>query len=127
MTSRPICLLPVVTPLASTPDSTGFASLTTVTANLASQRINSEATETQVKAALELLAGVDLGSFNPLEIIANGDANGLAVFAWIIMVQNTIVPTAKLIDWVSEVPLTQLANAARAAAHRYRKLALPLT
>ncbi len=65
-----------------------------------------------MKAALGLPAGVDLGRYDPLEAIANGDANGVSVFGSMIMVQNTIVQTAKFIDGVSETEVAQLAFSA---------------
>ncbi|MCL1467457.1 DUF4347 domain-containing protein [Argonema galeatum] len=118
--------LPLDTQLSSTPESTVVTPLTTVIAALAEQGTNPETAQTQVKSALGLPAGVDLGSYDPLEAIANDDANGVSVFATMIMVQNTIVQTAKLIEGVSQMPLTQLGNAATAAIAETFKAGTPV-
>ena len=118
--------LPLVTPLASTPDATVITPLTTVIADLASKGMDSKAAQTQVKSALGLQGDVDLGSYDPLEAITKGDENGVAVFASMIMVQNTIVQTAQLIDGVSETPLVQLGNAAITAIADRLKAGTPV-
>ncbi|WP_254564047.1 SBBP repeat-containing protein [Oscillatoria sp. HE19RPO] len=111
--------LPLVTPLTSTFDATVVTPLTTLIAQLVEQGIDPTQAQANVEAALGLPAGVDLQNYDPLEAMANGDANGLTVFASMIQVQNTIVQTAKLIEGVSEIPLTQLGNAAiKAIANR---------
>ena len=118
--------LPVETQLSSTPESEVVTPLTTIIAELAQQGIDPETAETQVKLALGLPADVDLGSYDPLEAIANGDGKGVAVFASMIVVQNTIVQTAKLIEGASETPLTQLGNAAAAAIANTLKAGTPV-
>ncbi|AFY85156.1 DUF4347 domain-containing protein [Oscillatoria acuminata] len=111
--------LPLVTPLTSTFDATVVTPLTTLIAQLVEQGMDSAEAQAKVKAALGLPAGVDLQNYDPLEAMANGDANGLTVFASMIQVQNTIVQTAKLIEGVSATPLTQLGYAAiKAIANR---------
>ncbi|MEG4446707.1 Ig-like domain-containing protein, partial [Microcoleus sp. AT9_B4] len=101
--------LPMATPLTSTLQSTVVTPLTTAIADLVKQGADPATAETKVKAALGLPAGVDVGSYDPLEAIAKGDANGVSVFASMIMVQNTIVQTAKFIEGVSETEVAQLA------------------
>ncbi|MEG4048095.1 hypothetical protein QUA25_25775, partial [Microcoleus sp. Pol17C6] len=118
--------LPLVTPLTSTPDSTVITPLTTVIADLASKGIDPETAETQVKSALGLPADVDLGSYDPLEAIANNDPKGVAVFGSMIMVQNTIVQTAKFINGVSSSSLTQLGNVATGAIAETLKAGTPV-
>ncbi|MBO0351170.1 hypothetical protein J0895_19245, partial [Phormidium pseudopriestleyi FRX01] len=111
--------LPLVTPLTSTFDATVITPLTTLIAQLVEQGMDLAEVQAKVKAALGLPAGVDLQNYDPLEAMANGDANGLTVFAAMIQVQNTIVQTAKLIEGVSEIPLMQLGYAAiKAIANR---------
>ncbi|MCT7951966.1 hypothetical protein NG798_19390 [Ancylothrix sp. C2] len=101
--------LPLVTPLASTPKSTVVTPLTTIIAELVQQGTDLATAETSLKAALGLPSDVDLGSYDPLEAIAKGDAQGVSVFGSMIMVQNTIVQMAKFIDGVSETEVAQLA------------------
>ncbi|MCT7956395.1 DUF4347 domain-containing protein [Laspinema palackyanum] len=111
--------LPLVTPLASTFDATVVTPLTTLIAQLVEQGIDPAQAQAKVEAALGLPAGVDLQNYDPLEAMTNGDPNGLTVFASMIQVQNTIVQTAKLIEGVSKLSLTQLGNAAiKAIANR---------
>jgi hypothetical protein len=111
--------LPLVTPLTSTFDATVVTPLTTLIAQLVEQGIDLAQAQANVKAALGLPAGIDLQHYDPLEAMANGDANGLTVFAAMIQVQNTIVQTAKLMQGVSEIPLMQLGYAAiKAIANR---------
>ncbi len=118
--------LPLDTPLASTPESTVVTPLTTIIAELVAAGTEPEAAENGVKSALSLPDGVDLASYDPLEAIANGDGNGVAVFAAMIQVQNTIVQTAKFIDGVSETPLIQLGNSAIAAIAGALKAGTPV-
>nr|WP_329626331.1 Ig-like domain-containing protein [Planktothrix agardhii] len=99
----------MATPLTSTLGSTVVTPLTTAIAELVQQGVDPATAETQVKSALGLPAGVDLGSYDPLEAIANGDTNGVSVFGSMILVQNTIVQTAKFIQGVSETAVAQLA------------------
>jgi len=101
--------LPLVTPLTSIPGSEMVTPLTTIIASMVQQGLDPATAETQVKSALGLPAGVDLGSYDPLEAIAKGDANGVSVFGSMILVQNTIVQTAKFIEGVSETAVAQLA------------------
>ncbi|AFY80093.1 Ig-like domain-containing protein [Oscillatoria acuminata] len=101
--------LQMATPLTSTLQSTVVTPLTTIIADLVKQGTDPVTAETQVKEALGLPADVDLGSYDPLEAISNGDANGVSVFGSMIMVQNTIVQMAKFIDGVSATELAQLA------------------
>ncbi|MEG3985172.1 Ig-like domain-containing protein, partial [Microcoleus sp. T3B2] len=101
--------LPMATPLTSTLASTVVTPLTTAIASMVQQGVDPATAETQVKSALGLPAGVDLGSYDPLEAIAKGDANGVSVFGSMILVQNTIVQTAKFIEGVSETAIAQLA------------------
>ncbi|MEZ2275662.1 MAG: Ig-like domain-containing protein, partial [Microcoleus sp.] len=101
--------LPMATPLSSVLDSTFVTPLTTIIANLVQQGTDPKTAQTQVQAALGLPAGVELGSYDPLEAISNGDTKGVSVFGSMIQVQNTIVQMAKFIDGVSETPLAQLA------------------
>ncbi|MEG3972513.1 Ig-like domain-containing protein, partial [Microcoleus sp. T2B6] len=101
--------LPMATPLTSILESTVVTPLTTAIASMVQQGLDPATAETQVKAALGLPAGVDLGSYDPLEAIAKGDANGVSVFGSMILVQNTIVQIAKFIKGVSETEVAQLA------------------
>ncbi|MEG3857172.1 Ig-like domain-containing protein [Microcoleus sp. Z1_C4] len=101
--------LPMATPLISTVESTVVTPLTTIIAELVKQGIDPLTAQTQVESALEIPAGLDLGSYDPLEAIAKGDANGVSVFGSMILVQNTIVQTAKFIEGVSETAIAQLA------------------
>ncbi|MGB7709049.1 MAG: hypothetical protein WBL95_05830, partial [Microcoleus sp.] len=101
--------LPMATPLTSTLASTVVTPLTTAIASMVQQGLDPATAETQVKSALGLPAGVDLGSYDPLEAIAKGDTNGVSVFGSMILVQNTIVQTAKFIEGVSETAVAQLA------------------
>ncbi|MGB8689113.1 MAG: Ig-like domain-containing protein, partial [Microcoleus sp.] len=101
--------LPMATPLTSTLASTVVTPLTTAIASMVQQGLDPATAEAQVKSALGLPAGVDLGSYDPLEAIANGDTNGVSVFGSMILVQNTIVQTAKFIEGVSETAVAQLA------------------
>ncbi len=101
--------LPMATPLTSTLESTVVTPLTTIIAELVRQGTDPATAETQVKAALGLPADVNLGSYDPLEAIAKEDTNGISVFGSMIMVQNTIVQTAKFIEGVSETAVAQLA------------------
>ncbi|MCT7956699.1 Ig-like domain-containing protein [Laspinema palackyanum] len=101
--------LPLVTPLTSTLRSTVVTPLTTIIANLVQQGTDPAAAETQVKSALGLSAEVELGGYDPLEAITNGETEGVSVFGSMIQVQNTIVQMAKFMEGVAETPLTQLA------------------
>ncbi|XZO03379.1 MAG: Ig-like domain-containing protein [Microcoleus sp.] len=103
------------TPLSSVHGSKMVTPLTTIVAQLAQEGMDVTEAQTKVKAALGLLADVDLATFNPLEALANNDPKGLALYAAAIQVQNTIVQTAKFIDGVSKVSLAQLADAPIAA------------
>ncbi|MCT7984187.1 Ig-like domain-containing protein [Laspinema sp. A4] len=101
--------LPLVTPLTSTLRSTVVTPLTTIIANLVQQGTDPAAAETQVKSALGLSADVELGGYDPLEAITNGETEGASVFGSMIQVQNTIVQMAKFMEGVAETPLAQLA------------------
>ncbi|MEG4340259.1 Ig-like domain-containing protein [Microcoleus sp. D3_18_C2] len=101
--------LSMATPLTSILESTTVTPLTTAIAELVKQGVDPATAQTAVKAALGLPAEVDLGSYDPLEAIAKGDANGVSVFGSMILVQNTIVQTAKFIEGVSETEVAQLA------------------
>ncbi|MBD2185688.1 hypothetical protein H6G03_32270, partial [Planktothrix sp. FACHB-1375] len=101
--------LPMATPLTSTLNSTVVTPLTTIIAEMVQQGTDPATAEAGVKAALGLPSGVDLGSYDPLEAIAKGDAQGISVFGSMIVVQNTIVQMAKFLDGVSEKEVAQLA------------------
>jgi Ca2+-binding RTX toxin-like protein len=89
--------------------------LTTVIAELAQQGTDPETAETQVKSALGLPADVDLGSYDPLEAIANNDPKGVAVYAAHAQVQNTIVSIANLISGASTTAKNEIAKSVIAA------------
>ncbi|HLO50635.1 MAG TPA: ELWxxDGT repeat protein [Kamptonema sp.] len=118
--------LQMATPLTSTPESKVVTPLMTILTELGQQGIEPKTGQTQILAALGLPTTVDLASYDPLSAIANGDANGVAVFAALIMVQNTIVQTAKFIDGVSEMPLEQLASGPIAAIANQLKGGTPV-
>jgi Ca2+-binding RTX toxin-like protein len=61
-----------------------------------------------VKSALGLPADVDLGSYDPLEAIANNDPKGVAVYAAHASVQNTIVSIADLISGASNTAKNEI-------------------
>jgi len=107
--------LPLNTQLSSTPESEVVTPLTTVIAELAQQGTDPETAETQVKSALGLPADVDLGSYDPLEAIANNDPKGLAVYAAHASVQNTIVLLTNLISGASNTPKNEIADRVIAA------------
>jgi Ca2+-binding RTX toxin-like protein len=110
--------LPLVTPLSAviTPTSTAITPLTTIIAEVVQQQgIDPKLAQTWVKAALGLNNTVDLTNFDPLQAIANGDAKGAPIFAAMVMVQNTIVQTAKFVNGVSSNLVAELANGAIAA------------
>ncbi|WP_373537267.1 Ig-like domain-containing protein [Microcoleus sp.] len=104
--------LPMATPLTSTLRSTVVTPLTTIIAELVKQGTDPATAETQVKSSLGVSAEVELGSYDALEAISDGDTEGVSVFGSMIMVQNTIVQTAKFIDGVSETEVAQLALSA---------------
>jgi hypothetical protein len=104
--------LPLETPLTSIPESEVVTPLTTMISALVDTGLDPASAEAQVKAALGLPVEVNLSTYDPLEAIANDDPNGVAVFAAMIQVQNTIVQTAKLIEGASNFDLMQLGNAA---------------
>ncbi|MCT7971026.1 Ig-like domain-containing protein [Laspinema olomoucense] len=101
--------LVMATPLTSTLDSTVVTPLTTIIAEMVQQGIDPATAETNLKAALGLPPGVDLGSYDPLEAIAQGDTQGVSVFGSMVMVQNTIVQAAKFINGASETEVPLLA------------------
>jgi Ca2+-binding RTX toxin-like protein len=101
--------LPLDIQLSSTPESEVVTPLTTVIAELAQQGTDPETAETQVKSALGLPADVDLGSYDPLEAIANNDPKGVAVYAAHASVQNTIVLLTNLISGASNTPKNEIA------------------
>jgi hypothetical protein len=107
--------LPLDTQLSSTPESEVVTPLTTVIAELAQQGTDPETAETQVKSALGLPADVDLGSYDPLEAIANNDPKGVAVYAAHAQVQNTIVLLTNLISGASNTPKNEIAYSVIAA------------
>gem|GEM_PF-6312299 len=102
------------TPLSSLPEFTVVTPLTTIIAELVTQS-DPETAQALVKAAVGLLADIDLSNYDPLEAIAHGDANGATVFGKMIQVQNIIVQTAKFVGAGSELPLSQVANGAIAS------------
>ncbi|MEG3970226.1 DUF4347 domain-containing protein [Microcoleus sp. T2B6] len=102
--------LPLETQLSSTPESEVVTPLTTVIAELAQQGTDPETAETQVKSALGLPADVDLGSYDPLEAIANNDPKGVAVYAAHAQVQNTIVLVTDLITGASTTAKNEIAK-----------------
>ncbi|MEG4235475.1 calcium-binding protein [Microcoleus sp. Pol11C3] len=102
--------LPLDIQLSSTPESEVVTPLTTVIAELAQQGTNPETAETQVKSALGLPTDVDLGSYDPLEAIANNDPKGVAVYAAHASVQNTIVSITNLISGVSNTAKNEIAD-----------------
>jgi Ca2+-binding RTX toxin-like protein len=89
--------------------------LTTVIAELATQGTDPETAETQVKSALGLPAEVDLGSYDPLEAIANNDPKGVVVYAAHAQVQNTIVLLTNLISGASNTAKNEIASSVIAA------------
>ncbi|MCT7961168.1 Ig-like domain-containing protein [Laspinema sp. D1] len=118
--------LTMATPLTSTLQSTVVTPLTTIIAELVKQGTDPVTAETQVKSALGLPAGVDLGSYDPLEAISNGDAKGVSVFGSMIQVQNTIVQMAKFIDGVSATEVAQLAYSGINAISNQTKAGTPV-
>ncbi|QIZ72379.1 DUF4347 domain-containing protein [Oxynema aestuarii] len=113
--------LPLVTPLTSIPGSEVVTPLTTMIAWLVEDGLDPASAENQVKTALGLPAEVNLSTYDPLFAIANGDPNGVAVFAAMIQVQNTIVQTAKLIEGGSDIAVVQLGHAAISGIAKFLK------
>jgi len=107
--------LPLETQLSSTPESEVVTPLTTLIAELAQQGTDPETAETQVKSALGLPTDVDLGSYDPLEAIANNDPKGVAVYAAHASVQNTIVLITNLISGASNTAKNEIAERVIAA------------
>ncbi|MEG4838228.1 Ig-like domain-containing protein, partial [Microcoleus sp. B9-D4] len=104
--------LPLDTPLFSTANTRMVTPLTTLVAELTLTGLSSEEAQTQVQAALGIPSGVELSLYDSQEAMANEEPSGLAVYALDVQVQNTIVQTAKFIDGVSDLLLTQLAGTA---------------
>jgi hypothetical protein len=108
--------LPLEAPLTAVPGSEVVTPLTTLVAELSVLlEIDPEVAELQVKSALELPEEINLGTFNYLEAIANGDANGLKAYAASVQVQNTLVTLTKVLEGAapeSPVSVSKLASAA---------------
>ncbi|MGB3404406.1 MAG: cadherin domain-containing protein [Microcoleaceae cyanobacterium] len=108
--------LPLEAPLTAVPGSEVVTPLTTLAAELAVLlEIEPEVAEFQVKSALGLPEEIDLGTFNYLDAIANGDPNGLKAYAASIQVQNTLVTITKALEGAvpeSAVSVSKLAAAA---------------
>ncbi len=108
--------LPLEAPLTAVPGSEVVTPLTTLVAELSVLlEIEPEVAELQVKSALGLPEEINLGTFNYLDAIANGDANGLKAYAASVQVQNTIVTLTKVLEGAvpeSSVSVAKLASAA---------------
>jgi ELWxxDGT repeat protein len=118
--------LPLDTPLMATPDSTVVTPLTTIIAQLVQQGTDPLQAQTQLKAALGLPDAIDLSTYDHLEAMAKNDPNGLAVYAFDILIQNTIVQVAKFLDGASQMSLAQLSEAAIAAIANRVKGGVPV-
>ena len=103
------------TPLSSVPGSEVVTPLTTIIAELVTGGSDPETAQTQVKAALGLPEDIDLSSYDPLEAITRDDANGAAVFAKMVQVQNVIVQASKLVGAGSSLSISEVGSSAIAA------------
>ncbi|MGB3535530.1 MAG: putative Ig domain-containing protein [Microcoleaceae cyanobacterium] len=107
--------LPLEAPLTAVPGYEVVTPLTTLVAELSVLlEIEPEVAELQVKSALGLPEDINLGTFNYLEAIANGDANGLKAYAASVQVQNTLVTLTKVLE--GAVPESSVSAASLAAA-----------
>jgi hypothetical protein len=122
-------MLPLEIPLSAvvTPTTEVVSPLTTIIAELAQQGLDPVTAQTQIKAALGLAVNIDLASFDPLQAIPKGDNNGISVFASAVMIQNTIVQTAKFIYGASTtLLLREIANGSIAAIANQLKAGIPV-
>ena len=112
--------LPLEAPLTAVPGSEVVTPLTTLVAELSVLlEIEPEVAELQVKLALGLPEEINLGTFNYLDAIANGDANGLKAYAASVQVQNTLVTLTKVLEGAAPESTVSVAKLAAAAMGGY--------